>query len=130
MAHISSGMVAIEQGRNDDAEKQFKTAAVLNPKNASPHAWLAVLYDKTDRGRRAADELQQAVKLNPGDWQTYMQVGLGAYKAGDYQKAATNWEQALKLEPDNVLALRNLGAVYHMLDRDDERQRRCSAHLR
>ncbi|HSS98468.1 MAG TPA: protein kinase, partial [Terriglobales bacterium] len=89
MSHLSSGMVAVAQGHNDVAEKQLKTAVSLDPKSALPHAWLAVLYDKSDRAKQAADELQVALKLNPNDWQTYMQVGLHAYQAGDFQKAAT-----------------------------------------
>src|SRR5262249_37824017 len=54
------------------------------------------------------------------DWKAYMELGLNAYQAGNFKAAAVNWEQALKLEPDNVLALENLGAVYHRLNRDDD----------
>jgi serine/threonine-protein kinase len=47
-------------------------------------------------------------------------MGLDAYQAGRFKEAAAAWEMALKLEPDNVPALRNLGAVYHSLGRDDD----------
>ena len=45
---------------------------------------------------------------------------MNAYAGGDYKLAATAWEQTLRLEPDSVEVLRNLGAVYHMLGRDDD----------
>ena len=47
-------------------------------------------------------------------------MGLDAYQAGRFKESASDWEIALKLEPDNVPVLRNLGAVYHSLDRDDD----------
>ena len=49
-----------------------------------------------------------------------MAMGLNAYQAGRFKEAASAWETALKLEPDNVPVLRNLGAVYHLLGRDDD----------
>jgi serine/threonine-protein kinase len=49
-----------------------------------------------------------------------MALGLNAFQAGRFQESASAWEMALKLEPDNVPVLRNLGAVYHSLGRDDD----------
>ena len=47
-------------------------------------------------------------------------MGLDAYQTGRFKEAAAAWEMALKLEPDSVPTLRNLGAVYHSLGRDDD----------
>lgn len=49
-----------------------------------------------------------------------MELGAIAHKTADYNAAASNWEQASKIQPDSLLALANLGAVYHMLGRDDD----------
>jgi Flp pilus assembly protein TadD len=64
--------------------------------------------------------LKRALQLDPKDWKSYTNLGLDAYRAGQFKGAASAWEMALKLEPDNVPVLRNLGAVYHALDRDDD----------
>ena len=69
---------------------------------------------------QAADALKRALQLDPKDWKTYLAIGLDAYQAGRFKEAASAWETALKLEPDNVPVLRNLGAVYHSLNRDDD----------
>ena len=37
-----------------------------------------------------------------------------------YQEAEALWESALQITPDNALVMRNLGAVYFVLDRPDE----------
>jgi len=119
-AHISLGMIKMESGDSAGAEKEFKTAADLDPKNDKPHAWLGRLYEKIGKPDDAMGELKLALKLDTRDWQTYLELGLNAYKTGAYKEAASNWEESLRLEPDNVPALRNLGAVYHLLGRDDD----------
>jgi serine/threonine-protein kinase len=81
---------------------------------------LGRLYDKLGKPEDARQELQVALKQNSSDWQLYTDLGLNAYKGGKYKEAAAYWEQALRLEPDNVPVLRNLGAVYHNLGRDDD----------
>src|SRR5271169_977512 len=58
--------------------------------------------------------------MEPKDWKSYLAMGLIAYHDGQLKEAASAWETALKLEPDNVPALRNLGAVYHSMGRDDD----------
>jgi tetratricopeptide (TPR) repeat protein/predicted Ser/Thr protein kinase len=119
-SHISLGLVKMESGDTAGAEKEFKTAADLDPKNDKPHAYLGTLYGKIGKSEDAKSELNLALTLDKNDWQTYLQLGLNAYKTGAYKEAASNWEEALRLEPDNVPVLRNLGAVYHMLGRDDD----------
>jgi serine/threonine-protein kinase len=119
-AHLASGIAAMQASKLDDAEKEFRRAADLDPKSSEPHRWLGTLFDKGQHFDKAGRELEKAVQLEPGDWNTYMAMGLNSYLQSDFKTAALNWDQALKLEPDNVLLLRNLGAVYHMLERDDD----------
>jgi serine/threonine protein kinase/Flp pilus assembly protein TadD len=118
--HISLGLVKMDSGDSRGAEKEFHSAADLDPKSAATHRCLGQLYDKTSKDQEAVQELKRALQLDAKDWASYMELGLNAYQAANYKGAAENWEQALKLEPDNVPALRNLGAVYHALGRDDD----------
>jgi tetratricopeptide (TPR) repeat protein/predicted Ser/Thr protein kinase len=119
-AHVSLGLVKMESGDAAGAERELKTAADLDPKNDKPHELLGRLYDKLGKPEDAKQELQLALKQNSSDWQLYTDLGLNAYKGGEYKATAAYWEQALRLEPDNVPVLRNLGAVYHNLGRDDD----------
>jgi eukaryotic-like serine/threonine-protein kinase len=119
-AHVSMGLVKMESGDSAGAEKEFRRAADLDPKNSRPHDYLAALYDKTGKSDQALQELKRALEMDPKSWVSYMELGLNRYQAANYTGAAENWERALKLEPDNVPALRNLGAVYHQLGRDDD----------
>jgi serine/threonine-protein kinase len=119
-AHVSQGLVKMLAGDSAGAEKEFRRAAELDPKSGTPHGWLAYLYDKTQRGAQAVPELKTALQADPKDWRLHMEAGLNAYQAANHKGAAQHWEEALNLEPDNVLALTYLSAVYHDLERDDD----------
>jgi serine/threonine-protein kinase len=119
-AHVSAGLAAMQQGKWNDAEKDFRDASDLDPKSSTPYRWLGALYDKTQKLDQAKQQLKRALELDPQDWNIFMEMGLNSFLGADYKDAASSWEQALKLEPDNVLALQNLGAVYQMLDRNDD----------
>lgn len=119
-AHIAQGLAKIQSGDSAEAEKELRKAADLDPKSAVPHFWLAYMYDKTEKGSLAVPELKAGLQDDPKDWRLYMEQGLNAYQAASYKDAVQNWEQALRLEPDNTLALRDLGAAYHKLERDDD----------
>jgi serine/threonine-protein kinase len=49
-----------------------------------------------------------------------VQLGRSLYLQARYADAGRAWEQAQAKSPDNLFVLRNLGAVYHMLDRPDD----------
>jgi tetratricopeptide (TPR) repeat protein/predicted Ser/Thr protein kinase len=119
-AHVSQGLAKMQGGDSSDAEKEFRRAGELDPKSSIPHFWLAYLFDKTEKGAQALPELKIALQDDPKDWRGYMELGLNDYQSARYNEAIQNWEQALKLEPDNVLALRNLSAAYHLVGRDDD----------
>lgn len=118
--HISLGLVKMESGDSAGAEKELHTASDLDPKSAMPHRWLARVYDRNGKLEEGRKELSLGSQLNPSDWQLPLESGMNAYAGGDYKLAASAWEQTLRLEPDSVEALRNLGAVYHMLGRDGD----------
>jgi tetratricopeptide (TPR) repeat protein/predicted Ser/Thr protein kinase len=118
--HISLGLVKMESGDSAGAEKELHTASDLDPKSAMPHRWLARVHDRNGKLEEGRKELSLGSQLNPNDWQIPLESGMNAYAGGDYKLAATAWEKTLRLEPDSVEVLRNLGAVYHMLGRDDD----------
>ena len=119
-SHVAAGLAAMQVKNNESALKQFNLAARLEPKSGVPYFWLGVLYDSVGKGELEHDALNRALQIDPGDWRIYMQLAQNSFNAAKYNDAAANWEQALKSEPDNPEALGSLGAVYHMLGRDDD----------
>lgn len=118
--HTSLGIVKMEGGDSSSAEKELLAAAQLDPKSSVPYRYLGALYYKTGRRDQSAEALNRALEKDAGDWRIYMDIGLNAYRDGDYKQAVSRWEQGLKLDPNNLLLLRNLGAAYHAVGRDDD----------
>jgi len=118
--HNSLGLVKMESGDLPGAEKEFLSAAELDPKSSTPPRLLGALYYKMGKHDQSARALKQALQLDSRDWRTYMDVGLNDYRDGNYKQAASQWEMGLKIDPDNLLLLRDLGGAYHAVGRDDD----------
>jgi eukaryotic-like serine/threonine-protein kinase len=119
-AHDSMGLVKFQSGDLPGAEKEFLSAAELDPKSPTPHRYVGEVYYQDGKKDQSNQELNRALQLDPKDWRTYTNLGLNAYRDGDYKQAVSQWEQAEKFDPDNVLTLRNLAAAYHAVGRDDD----------
>lgn len=118
-AHVATGIALSNQkGKASEADAAFHRAIDLDPRSSSPYRWMAVSPNATRE--QAADHLQHALMLDPGNWVLLQEMGLIHYRASDYRRAAAIWEQARTASPDNVRVLANLAAAYHMLDRDDD----------
>ena len=120
-AHVAQGLVWMEEaGSAADAETAFRRAIDLDPLNAAPHFWMAVLYSGQRQPQRAKASLDAGLQLDPDNWAGLLELGLLNYRAAEYSAAAAAWERARESSPDNVRVLANLAAAYHMLDRYDE----------
>jgi tetratricopeptide (TPR) repeat protein len=66
---MNLGSVLDDAGRPDEAIAEYKEAIKLEPKNASAHYNLSIVYQKKKDMPAAIAELQTAAKLAP-DWPT------------------------------------------------------------
>jgi tetratricopeptide (TPR) repeat protein len=66
---MNLGSVLDDAGRSDEAIAEYKAAIQLEPKNASAHYNLSIVYQKKKDMPTAITELQTAAKLAP-DWPT------------------------------------------------------------
>ena len=66
---MNLGSVLDDAGRPDEAIIEYKEALKLQPKNASAHYNLSIVYQKKKDMPTAIAELREAAKLSP-DWPT------------------------------------------------------------
>ena len=119
-AHSAMGFVRLESREHAPAEAAFKRAAELDPVNPFPRLGLALNFVAQNQDDAAEPEFRTAVRLGPQEWRTHQELAQFLFRKASYRDAAVHWEKAQTLAPDNVGLLRNLGAVYYMLDRPDE----------
>jgi tetratricopeptide (TPR) repeat protein len=69
-------------------------------------------YRARGEPKRAVEDYDQAVKLNPHDADVFFRRGIAHGTLGDADRAMGDFDQAIKLEPDHVGALYSRGLTY------------------
>jgi serine/threonine-protein kinase len=119
-SHLAAGVAAMMAGRSEEAEREFRRGADLEPKNSKPHRWLGILFIRTASNQQAEAELMRALALNAEDWRARLNLGLLYYKIARYPEAADAFQAVSRLTSDNLIVLKNLASAYHMMDRYED----------
>jgi serine/threonine-protein kinase len=120
VAHTALGNVLAETGDRDGAAAAFRKALDLDPSQARAWLGLAKLSAAARNHDEAETQYQKSISLAPKDWIPITEYGIFLYRNAKYAEAAAQWEKAIAIAPDNARILRNLGGVYHELDRSDD----------
>ena len=118
--HQARGFMHLEAGERPEAEAAFRRAAELDPVNPFPAIGLAMNFAAQNQDAAAEEWFRKSVETGAREWRAHTEYGQFRFRRARYAEAASQWEAALALTPDNVLILRNLGAVYFLLNRPDE----------
>lgn len=111
----------------DDAEGIFKQVANLLPGSATPHFYLARVYERSGKIPLAVEQLKRAITLEPGsDIGRRATVRLGVIKGiqllekKDLQGGLKEFQGVLAIDPNELMALFNIGTIYRELKQPDE----------
>lgn len=113
-------MVKEQQGRHQDAEKDFRAVLKYQPNNAS--ALNALGYGLADRGEKLNEALKlitQALAIRPDDPAIIDSMGWVQFRLGNFEEALIHLHQAYKSYPDHEIAA-HLGEVLWVTGNQDE----------
>jgi len=119
-ALFREGKQALQAGRLDLAEKDFRGVIALDPKSAAPHINLGVTYMREKRWDDALVELRKAESIAPNEPGIQLNIGLAYYRKNDFISAIEPFFAALRLEPGSVQARYLLGLCYFFTNRYKE----------
>jgi tetratricopeptide (TPR) repeat protein len=74
-----------------------------------------VAYKNLGEYRRAIQDYDQALRLDPGYAVVYSNRGVAYGDLGEYRRAIQDHDQALRLDPDDAIAYTNRGEAYRNL---------------
>lgn len=74
-----------------------------------------IAYRRLGRTRKAIDDYDRALRLDPNLADTYNNRGYAYYGLGEVRKAIRDFDRAIQLDPHHVDAYNNRGAAYHGL---------------
>ena len=107
-AQMRLGYALAEGGDVRAAERHFRAALAASMPTADVHLGLALCYVSTGRPREAAQALEEARRLEPGNPVVEANLGALALESGDAGKAAGYLRAALQIDPDLHQARFNL----------------------
>jgi len=106
-----------ESGRYAEAAKILEAIRSLAGPDAAFHDLLGSVYYALDDPRKASDELQEAIRLEPTDPEHYFKLGMVFLKHRTPEPAITVFESALKTRPDVPKLWLGLGLSYYFASR-------------
>jgi tetratricopeptide (TPR) repeat protein len=111
-AHFTKGSLAIADGKNVEAEKEFQRAIQLDPSRPYAHSLYAAFLIPRGRLHEARQQLEQCENLDPGFWMVPDLRGDCFYVERYYPAAIAEYEKALSLAHQNIGAYERLGRLY------------------
>ncbi|HSK09387.1 MAG TPA: tetratricopeptide repeat protein [Vicinamibacterales bacterium] len=105
-ASLQAAREAAAAGRSDEAVRAYQRALAASPDSAFLYRELAAVERKRGDRAQALDHLRRATGLEPGDRQSWIQIGELLEEAKDYPAALSAYEQAWSIEPGEELRAR------------------------
>lgn len=97
------------RGDITNALRHFRTAEQWDAYSPDIRYTVALAFGQLGRTQDAANELQEAIRLAPGEAEYHFQLGLAWNELNEPAKALAELETAAKLNPHHARALYNLG---------------------
>jgi Flp pilus assembly protein TadD len=105
---LAVGKKYYRQGSYGLAERHFRKAVELHPRDAESWLGLAAAYDQLRRFDLADRAYAEATKLAGPTVEILNNEGYSYMLRGDYARARAKLDQARRLEPNNRFVLNNL----------------------
>jgi tetratricopeptide (TPR) repeat protein len=110
--HFAEGVAHLQAGRLQEAERELRRAASLDPANAQAHNLLGSIYDRLGDSARAEAAFREAIRLEPSVPGFHNNLGISYLRQNRVEDAARVFTRALELDPQNASAHYNLGLLY------------------
>ena len=114
---FQAGQDALNQGRLDEAERDFRRVLALDPQLGGAYANLGVVYMRRKQWAKALETLHKAEHLMPQVAGIRLNIGLAYYKQGEYLKAISPFESVVHDQPDALQSRHLLGLCYFFAER-------------
>lgn len=120
-----------EHGPRPLAEKEWRAAAAIQPRNSIILSNLGVLLTEQHRYDEAVSEFKQALQAEPDDTPAHVGLGMAYDQMGRQSDAEQEFQTAVRLSPLDFFAHNQLGQLYFDENRfaDADTQFRASLAL-
>jgi predicted TPR repeat methyltransferase len=123
-----SGVLAHQQGRNDDAVALIERSLELEPEQADWHSNLGIVRQDRLELDEAIAAFRRAIELAPDHANAYSNLGVVLRAKGELAAAETAYRAAIRINRNHADAYNNLGVLLNAQKRPREAAR-CFARV-
>ena len=114
------GLIEFQQGKFDDALRQFRQAVKSNPRSVHAYCNLGLVLQQLERHEEALTCLTRALAIEPDNLLALNNLGHVLWRLKRPEEAVASLDRALAIKPDYADALCNRGNALVELRRFDE----------
>jgi tetratricopeptide (TPR) repeat protein len=112
-----AGQEALNQGRLNEAERDFRQVLAINPQVGGAYGNLGVVYMKRKQWAKALGPLRKAEHLMPQEPGIRLNIGLVYYRQSEFPKAIPPFESVVRDQPEWLQPRHLLGLCYFFTER-------------
>lgn len=129
-AHFGMGYAWFEQGRIEEAIREYKTVVMLSPTYTDAYNNLGYLYAYQGRFEEAVPQLEAALRLKPHHPDAHDNLGKIYTIQGRFDEAVRHFNAALNVKADDPAIRTRLGFAYYRQGRIEEARAEFEITLR
>jgi tetratricopeptide (TPR) repeat protein len=114
---FQAGQDALNRGRLEEAERDFRQVLAANPQVGGAYANLGVVYMRRKQWVKALEMLRKAEHLMPQVAGIRLNIGLAYYRQNEFLKAIPPFESVVRDQPDAPQPRHLLGLCYFFAER-------------
>lgn len=112
-AHVRRGLALVEQGKHDEAMRDYDAGIGLDPKDALAYNNRAILWREKKQLDRAIADLTKAISIDPmpnaegvggGPVNLHFNRGMMFHQKGEFDRARADYDRAIELDPKDAQA--------------------------
>src|SRR4249919_1981082 len=115
-----AGVLAHQQGRNDEALALIERSIALVPDQADWCSNLGIVFQSDNRLDRAIDSYRRAISIDPSHANAHNNLGVLLRATGQPVESEAAYRAAIQLDPEHIDAYTNLGILLNGLKRTEE----------
>ncbi len=115
-----AGVLAHQQGRNDEALALIERSIALVPDQADWCSNLGIVFQSHNKLDSAIEWYRRAIAIDPNHANAYNNLGVLLRVTGQPVEAEAAYRSAIRLDPEHIDAYTNLGILLNGLKRTEE----------
>jgi arylsulfatase A-like enzyme/tetratricopeptide (TPR) repeat protein len=112
--------IANLEGDTEGSIKYLKQAIVLEPENATLHAYLSDIYYSQKKYELAITHLNKSIEIDSEQYKVHGKLATVYYDLEDYQNSFKHLQESLRIKPEQPAALNKLATLYSRRNQIDQ----------